>query len=305
MASQPDKTTSAARTATRQIRPTAAKNGGTFRVHTKGLSSSLINDFYYRVMLATWPQFFISAILVYLCINAGFALVYFLGGDMIINARPNSFIDAYIFSFQTSTTIGYGSLLPQNGIAHAVVMVDVFSGLLFVAVLTGLVFARLAKPRASVLFGNQVVIAQHCGQPALLMRLANGRKRSSIVNCKVSAVLLMEDRDPESIFERRFIDIKLERDNIPIFSLTWTLVHTIDEHSPLYGLDKAAIESYATMLIITLDGIEDIFAQTVHTNHFYEAKDFIFNKCFASIFSQHKDGSRMIDYTRFHDLEDL
>ena len=304
MALPPDKATSSTPPQGKQIPPPVVKNSRTFHVHTKGLHSSLVNDFYYRVMLATWPQFFIGAILVYLCINAGFALVYFLGGDMILNARPNSFIDAYIFSFQTSTTIGYGYLLPKNGITHAIVMVDVFSGLLFVAVLTGLVFARFAKPRASVLFSKQVLIAQHCGKPTLLIRLANGRKRSTIVNCRVSAVLMMEDRDPESIFERRFIDIKLERDNIPIFALTWTLAHTIDEQSPLYGLDKAGVESYGTLLIITLDGIEDIFAQTVHTNHIYEAKHFLFNKRFASILSQHNDGSRMIDYTRFHEVEE-
>ena len=304
MTTPSDQAASSARPQSTPVPPPAVKNNRTFNVHTTGLHSSLVSDFYYRVMLATWLQFFIGAILVYLCINAGFALVYFFGGDMILNARPNSFIDAYIFSFQTSTTIGYGYLLPKNGVTHAIVMVDVFSGLLFVAVLTGLVFARLAKPRASVLFSKQVLITQHCGQPTLLVRLANGRKRSTIVNCRVSAVLMMEDRDPESVFERRFIDLKLARDNIPIFALTWTLVHTIDEQSPLYGLDEAAIESYGTILIISLDGIEDVFAQTVHTNYIYEAKHFLFNKRFSSILSRHKDGRRMIDYTRFHEVEE-
>ena len=284
--------------------PPTIKNSRTFNVHTTGLDGSLMSDFYYRVMLASWPQFFIGAVLIYLCINAGFALVYFFGGDMILNARPNSFIDAYIFSFQTSTTIGYGYLLPKNGITHAIVMVDVFSGLLFVAVLTGLVFARLAKPKARVLFSQQVVITQHRGQTTLLVRLANGRKRSSIINCHVSAVLMMEDRDPESMFERHFIDMHLQRDNVPIFALTWTLVHTIDEQSPLYGLDKATIESYGTILIITLDGIEDVFAQTVHTNYIYEARHFLFNKRFANILTRHSSGSRMIDYTRFDEVED-
>lgn len=304
MATPPDKTSPPLPLGGSPIPPPVVKNNRTLSVHTKGLSGSLLSDFYYRVMLASWLQFFIGAIFVYLCINAGFALIYFFGEDMILNARPNSFIDAYIFSFQTSTTIGYGYLLPKNGITHAIVMVDVFSGLLFVAVLTGLVFARLAKPRASVLFGKQLLITQHCGQPALLVRMANGRKRSSIVNCHVSAVLMMEDRDPESIFERRFIDLSLERDNIPIFALTWTLVHIIDEQSPLYGLDKAEIASYGTILIITLDGIEDIFAQTVHTHHIYEAGHFLFNKRFADILGRHSDGNRMIDYTRFHDVEE-
>ena len=194
--------------------------------------------------------------------------------------------------------------MPKNGITHVIVMVDVFSGLLFVAVLTGLVFARLAKPKARVLFSQQVVITQHRGQTTLLVRLANGRKRSSIINCHVSAVLMMEDRDPESMFERHFIDMHLQRNNVPIFALTWTLVHTIDAQSPLYGLDKAAIESYGTILIITLDGIEDVFAQTVHTNYIYEAQHFLFNKRFANILTRHSSGSRMIDYTRFDEVED-
>ncbi len=301
MTTPSDKATSSTRSPTP---PPTIKNSRTFNVHTMGLDGSLMSDFYYRVMLASWPQFFIGAILIYLCINAGFALVYFFGDNMIINARPNSFIDAYIFSFQTSTTIGYGYLLPKNGITHVIVMVDVFSGLLFVAVLTGLVFARLAKPKARVLFSQQVVITQHRGQTTLLVRLANGRKRSSIINCHVSAVLMMEDRDPESMFERHFIDMHLQRNNVPIFALTWTLVHTIDEQSPLYGLDKAAIESYGTILIITLDGIEDVFAQTVHTNYIYEAQHFLFNKRFANILTRHSSGSRMIDYTRFDEVED-
>ena len=301
MTTPSDKATSSTRSPTP---PPTIKNSRTFNVHTMGLDGSLMSDFYYRVMLASWPQFFIGAILIYLCINAGFALVYFFGDNMIINARPNSFIDAYIFSFQTSTTIGYGYLLPKNGITHVIVMVDVFSGLLFVAVLTGLVFARLAKPKARVLFSQQVVITQHRGQTTLLVRLANGRKRSSIINCHVSAVLMMEDRDPESMFERHFIDMHLQRNNVPIFALTWTLVHTIDAQSPLYGLDKAAIESYGTILIITLDGIEDVFAQTVHTNYIYEAQHFLFNKRFANILTRHSSGSRMIDYTRFDEVED-
>ena len=301
MTTPSDKATSSTRSPTP---PPTIKNSRTFNVHTMGLDGSLMSDFYYRVMLASWPQFFIGAILIYLCINAGFALVYFFGDNMIINARPNSFIDAYIFSFQTSTTIGYGYLLPKNGITHVIVMVDVFSGLLFVAVLTGLVFARLAKPKARVLFSQQVVITQHRGQTTLLVRLANGRKRSSIINCHVSAVLMMEDRDPESMFERHFIDMHLQRNNVPIFALTWTLVHTIDAQSPLYGLDKAAIESYGTILIITLDGIEDVFAQTVHTNYIYEAQHFLFNKRFSNILTRHSSGSRMIDYTRFDEVED-
>ena len=281
------------------------RNGRDLSVYRKGLSGSLLGDFYYRVMLATWAQFFAAAILVYLSINAGFATVYYLHGDMILNARPGSFLDAYIFSFQTSTTIGYGYLLPKNGYAHAIVMVDVFSGLIFVAVLTGLVFSRLAKPRASVMFSDSVLLTQHGDQDALLIRLANGRKHSSIVNTRVSAVVLMEDKIPNSRIERRFFDLHLERDHIPVFALTWTLIHIIDEQSPLFGFDEKAIREAGAILIVTLDGIEDILAQTVHTHHIYDTVDFKFNKNFVDILGTHTDGSRMIDYGKFHHLEDI
>lgn len=288
----------------RRLPPPKITNGRDLAVYRHGLKGSLVGDFYYRVMVATWPHFFIAAVLIYLAINGGFALIYYLSGDVILNARPGSFVDAYIFSFQTSTTIGYGYLLPKTGHAHAVVMVDVFSGLIFVAVLTGLVFARLAKPRAGVTFTDKAVFSRHAGQGALMVRLANGRKHSSIVNARVNAAVVMADRTPDSRLNRRFFDLPLERDHVPIFSLTWTLIHIIDENSPLFGLDERDIEELGVMLVVTLDGIEDSFAQTVHTHRIYGSENFAFNKHFADIFTLHSDGSPMIDYTRFDVLED-
>ncbi|MBQ0799910.1 MAG: hypothetical protein KBT63_11565 [Porticoccaceae bacterium] len=302
MSSDRDTSPQPTRADARAFKPRVNKAGGVF-MHRKGLKGSLVSDFYYRVMVASWTQFFVAAVLVYLSINAGFALIYYLSGDMILNARPGSFVDAYIFSFQTSTTIGYGYLLPKNGYAHAIVMVDVFSGLIFVAVLTGLVFARLAKPRASVMFSDNVVFTKHAGQDALLVRLASGRKHSSIVNTRVNAAVVMVDASPDSKIDRRFFDLTLERDHIPIFSFTWTLIHIIDQHSPLYGLDQDALDEQVVTLIVTLDGIEDIFAQTVHTHQIYDTKSFVFDKEFADLFSVHADGNLVIDYTRFNTLE--
>lgn len=304
MSSHRDTPPQPSRSDARAFKPRVSKAGGVI-MHRKGLKGSLVSDFYYRVMVASWMQFFAAAVLVYLSINAGFALVYYLSGDMILNARPGSFVDAYIFSFQTSTTIGYGYLLPKNGYAHAIVMVDVFSGLIFVAVLTGLVFARLAKPRASVMFSDNVVFTKHAGQDVLLVRLASGRKHSSIVNTRVNAAVVMVDATPDSKIDRRFFDLNLERDHIPIFSFTWTLIHIIDQHSPLFGLDQDALDERVVTLIVTLDGIEDIFAQTVHTHQVYDTKSFVFDKEFADLFSVHADGNLVIDYTRFNTLENI
>lgn len=220
-----------------------------------------------------------------------------------MNARPGSYIDAFLFSFQTSTTIGYRYLLPKTGYTHGVVMFDVFSGLIFVATLTGLVFARFARPRAGVLFSKNVLISRHQDKPALIFRVANHRK-SYIVKVKVNAVILMQDCDPSSVIERRFYDVYLQRSQAPIFALTWTLVHIIDGQSPLYGLQSADLRARGAILIVSLDGIEDLLAQTVHTRHLYATDEFVFGKRFADIISSDEKGGRLIDYTRFHDLLD-
>ncbi len=284
--------------------PPAVVNNRDLQVHTKGLRRSLLGDAYYSVMVTTWPRFFAGAVVIYLCVNAGFATLYYFGGDTILNARPGSYIDAYLFSFQTSTTIGYGYLLPKTGYTHAVVMLDVFSGLIFVATLTGLVFARFARPRASVLFSKNVLISRHQGKPALIFRVANDRK-SYIVNARVNAVILMQDSDPSSVIERRFYDVQLQRSQAPIFALTWTLVHFIDEQSPLFGLQAADLQARGAILIVSLDGIEDLLAQTVHTRHLYATDEFVFGKRFVDIVTSDQNGARLIDYTRFHDLVDL
>ncbi len=284
--------------------PPAVINNRDLRVQTKGLRRSLWGDVYYSMMVTTWPRFFAGAVLIYLCINAGFASLYYFGGDTILNARPGSYVDAFLFSFQTSTTIGYGYLLPKTGYTHGVVMCDVFSGLIFVATLTGLVFARFARPRASVLFSKNVLISRHQNKPALIFRVANDRK-SYIVNAKVNAVILMQDCDPSSVIERRFYDVQLQRSQAPIFALTWTLVHIIDEQSPLFDLQPADLQARGAILIVSLDGIEDLLAQTVHTRHLYATDEFVFGKRFADIVTSNPQGGRLIDYGRFHDLVDL
>ena len=146
------------------------------KVRRIGISRGYFADFYHWVMAAAWWQLILAAGIFYMCINASFATLYYLGGDTILNARPKSFVDAFIFSFQTSTTIGYGYLLPKTPYAHFIVMFDAIVGILYVAVVTGLAFAKFARPRPRVLFSDRALVVDYeDGYKALVF---SGRERT-------------------------------------------------------------------------------------------------------------------------------
>jgi len=277
---------------------------GRLNVKFIGMKGSLFRDFYYYALRVTWPTFLFMSVLAYLAINTCFATLYYLNGDAILNADPDSYIDAFIFSFQTSTTIGYGYLLPKSGYGHTVVMFDVFSGLLFVAVLTGLVFARFSRPSARVVFSENMLISKHKDQEILLFRVANGR-RSYIVNAEVDITLVMKEEDESSLLDWRFHDLVLVRDHTPVFGMTWSIMHVIDDASPLFGLSAERMAELEIDLVVSIVGVEDVFAQTVHIRHSYSDSHILFNKKFVDAVTETKKGGRVIDFTRFNDVIDV
>ncbi|MEM7467984.1 MAG: ion channel, partial [Pseudomonadota bacterium] len=265
-----------------------------------GISLGHFGDFYHWVMAAPWWQFLLTAALAYLCINVTFASVYLLGGDAILNARPASFVDAFIFSFQTSTTIGYGYLLPKTPFAHVVVMFDVIVGILYVAVVTGLAFAKFARPRPRVVFSDKALIVDYeNNQKALVFRVANGRS-TQIVNAEVTVGLIRKNPNPHAGLVRRMYELDLVANQSPFFALSWMVVHVIDEHSPLFGLNEAQIKSEQIRVHATFVGIDDVYAQTVHWWHAYTAEHIVFANKFVDMVTFNSDDSAIIDYTKIH-----
>lgn len=161
-------------------------------------------------------------------------------------------------------------------------MLDVFSGLFFVATVTGLSYAKFARPTAKVMFSDKVLITPHRGSSALTIRLANGR-HSYIVNARIKVAVMVPDDDESSLLSRRLIDLQLERAENPIFGLSWMVTHCIDEKSLLYGLSAEDILSKGIHLIITVEGMEESFGQTVQARRGYTPGQFVFNKRFVNI----------------------
>jgi inward rectifier potassium channel len=274
------------------------------KVNRKGFKNKYFSDLYHYVLSITWLQFFIINTSLYLLLNVFFASLYCLFPDSILNAKPHSFWEAFIFSFQTSATIGYGHLLPATTYANIVVIFDTLSGIFFVALTTGLAFAKFSRPTARVLFSDNCVIHKFNGKETLMFRIVNGRD-SHISDASIDAIVVMSEVSPEGIKMQRLYDLKLIRNKTPLFFLSWTVMHIIDEESPFNNLSLENYKERNLRIVISLKGIDDWSAQTVHTNEIYQYESIVKNKKFIDMVENHPDRSITINLKKLNDLEDV
>lgn len=275
-----------------------------FDVVRKGVSHSHWRDPYHLLLTLGWSKFFGLTVAAYVAANTLFALLYLAGGDCIQNARPGSFADAFFFSVQTMASIGYGAMYPRTDYANVLVVIEALVGLMGLAMGSGLMFARFSRPTAKVLFSRVAVITSVNGIPTLMFRVANER-RNQILEAQMGVSLLRNEVTTEGEFMRRFYDLNLVRSQTRNFSLTWTVMHQIDESSPLYGATPESLAEAQTDISVTLIGFDETVSQTIHARHYYLTEEILWNRRFVDIFSKKRDGWRMIDYTRFHDVTSI
>jgi Inward rectifier potassium channel. len=276
----------------------------TLNVVRLGLPRLHFPDLYHWLLTLSWPGFFTLISLLYLITNSLFALAYLAGGDCIANARPGSFQDAFYFSVQTMATIGYGAMYPRTDYANIIVAIQALFGLWGVAMITGLAFARFSKPTARVIFSRVAVIAPFNGVPTLMYRTANQRF-NQILEAQQRATLIRDEVTIEGEVMRRFYDLELLRSQSPIFALTWTVMHPIDENSPLYKLTAKDLVEQQAEIVITLTGIDETVSQTIHARHSFVASEILWDLRFVDIISRTPAGKRVVDYTRFHEVKPL
>ena len=265
-----------------------------------GLRRPWFGDLYHRTLRMGWWSFLAAGAALYLATNTAFALLYLWQPGAIANARPGAFWDAFFFSVQTISTVGYGQMVPATLYANLVVTAETFAGVLFLALATGLFFARFSRPTARVLFSRVAVISPYNGRPVLSFRLANQR-RNQILQAEVGVTLLRDEMTAEGIMIRRFYDLKLARYRSPVFAMSFTVMHEIDRDSPLYGADAAALEAQNVELVVTASGIDETIAQRVNARTSYLPDEILWGRRFVDVLGWTEDGRRVIDYQRFHD----
>ena len=267
-----------------------------------GLRRNWLRDLYHHALRVPWWAFTLAGVAIFFGANAIFALLYLLQPGGIAHARPGSFADALFFSVQTMATIGYGEMWPQTLYVNLLVMVEALFGLTLLALATGLLFARFSLPRARVAFSRVAVVMPRAGVPTLVFRLANER-RNRILEARVTATLVRDERTSESELMRRFYDLRLLRARTPIFAMSFSVMHPIDEESPLYGATPASLLAEDAEIVVTVSGIDETMSQPIHARGSYLPDEIRWGHRFADVIGWTEDGRRAIDYRRFHDTE--
>jgi inward rectifier potassium channel len=272
------------------------------RLRTVGRSRSPADDLYHSVLTLKWWQFFLGVGAAFVVANALFALAYALSPGSIANARSGSFEDAFFFSVQTMATIGYGQMAPASRFGQVLVTIEAVIGVLSFALITGVTFSRFARPTARVLFAERAVIGPRDGVPHLMFRMANYR-HNTIIEAQLRVILLLEEITLEGQVMRRPYELPLVRDRNSTFVLTWTAMHAIDEKSPFFGPDAfARLRRQKAEIFLSLSGTDETFAQTIYARRGYRLDEVVEDAYFADVLTVHADGTRVIDYGRFHDV---
>ena len=287
-----------------KARPTPVQAGPRARfgqIRTRGNPYRWSADLYHRTMRARWRVLIPVAIVVYLIVNLTFASLYLVGDDNISGAQNGSFRDAFFFSVQTLSTIGYGGITPATTWANALVTVQAFLGIALTALSTGLAFAKFARPSAQVIFSQRAVVHRRNGLPCLTFRAANSRG-TDIVEAQMHVSILSTEVTEEGHTMRRLRDLKLVRERSAVFLLSWQVMHEIDETSPLHQMTMDDLLDDNVMVVCTLHGIDGTTGQTTTSRQVYHAEDIDFGYTLVDVILPDDEGV-ILDFAKFHITE--
>jgi inward rectifier potassium channel len=274
---------------------------GSRNIVVYGMPVQTWGDFYHYALTMRWPTFFASLAGLFMLLNGLFACLYQLGTAPIANQFPQGFSGAFFFSVETLATVGYGDMHPQTFYAHIIATLEIFVGMSSIALATGLIFARFSRPRAKILFANQVVVHPMEGRMTLMVRAANARQ-NVIAEAQAKLRLVRIETTSDGYTARRIYDLKLVRSEHPLFTLGWNLMHVIDESSPLFGASIESLERQSAALHIMIEGSDESTAQTMQARHIWSIDQIRWHYRYVDLMRE-INGVSTMDYSHFHDVE--
>ena len=277
------------------------RNGGTFW--------SRLNIFN-RLMVCSWGRFFLLVISFYLILNFIFAGIYEVVGienlqGADLSSGGKRFMDAFFFSSQTLTTVGYGRIAPIGFWASSVAAVESLLGLLIFALATSLLYGRFSRPVAHILYSDKAIIAPYLDVTAFMFRMVNERA-NQLIDLQVEVAMSILEKQPNGKNARRYYGLKLERNRVNFFPTNWTLVHPITQESSMFGLSKEELLNREAEFLILVKATEDTFNQTVHSRISYHAREMVFGAKFTSmVIDGNNDGMSNLDLTKLSNIEEV
>jgi inward rectifier potassium channel len=277
---------------------------GQFNVHRRGTTWRDVHPYLFMLNVS-WPVFATLIFAGYVLANLAFALIYCaIGVEHLRGVQATTsfgrFLEAFFFSAQTFTTVGYGSLSPQGTLAESVAAIQALMGLMAFALATGLLFGRFSRPVARIAFSKQMVVAPYQNGTSLQFRIAN-RRSNNLMELEARILLMTVERADGQLL-RRYKSLTLERASVQFLPLTWTIVHPIDETSPLWAKTPDELARLQTEFLILIKGFDDTFFQTVHTRYSYRFEEIVWGARFAPAFQVDSHGDMVLELERLSEL---
>lgn len=282
---------------------------GSFNVRRDGGSFWSRLNLFHRLISCSWGRFLWLIVAFYVTLNFIFAGIYELVGvknlqGSDLSSPGNRFMDAFFFSSQTLTTVGYGRIAPVGMWASSVAAVESLIGLMLFALATGLLYGRFSRPIARIIYSDKAVIAPYLDITGFMFRIVNERA-NQLIDIQVELVMATLEMQPNGKEIRQYKGLNLERNKVNFFPTNWTIVHAITEDSPMFGMSQEQMLELDIEFLILIRATEDTFNQTVHSRSSYHIKETVFGAKFSPMFSD-KIGSGMVnlDLSKISDIYD-
>ena len=285
------------------------KQDGSINVKRRGLPFYNTANNYHKLITMKWRKFWAIVLCCYLIINTVFAFIYlFIGVENLNGAEGKNtyqhFWDAFFFSAQTISTVGYGHISPRGMAANSVAALESMLGLLAFALATGLLYGRFSRPTAKIVYSQNLLVSPYRENGrGLMFRLANLR-RNTLIDLQME-IIFSYNEDIAGKKGRRFFPLELERKSVSILTLSWTVVHPLDENSPLKDMTIDDLRGTQASIAVLLKAFDDTFSQTVHSRTSYLCSDIIWDARFKPTFDRDEDGRIVLDLGRINDFVKL
>jgi inward rectifier potassium channel len=281
---------------------------GTFNVTRRGLPFLQSVRFFHVLLTAPWWVFYLSVIGLYLGTSLVFAIGFVLSGPGAIEGATGTtpgarFGDAFFFSVQTITTVGYGHLIPRGLASNVLVTFEAFLGLAGVAVAAGVIYARVSRPTANILFSHKGVVGPYQGGSAFMFRIANGG-RNELVDVGVR-IVFSKTENVAGRRRRQFHELDTERRKLAFFPLSWTVVHPITESSPLHAMSLQQLCWCDAEFLVFINAVDETFSDPVHARSSYKWNELEWDARFSDMFRRDASGQVSVDLRKLHDIEQI
>jgi inward rectifier potassium channel len=279
---------------------------GSINIKRKGLPFFHTANNYHTLITMSWTKFWLLVLSGYLVLNILFAFIYLAIGVEQLNGYEGKtpyqhFWDAFFFSAQTISTVGYGRLSPKGIAANSVAALESMMGLLAFALATGLLYGRFSRPSAKILYSKYLLIAPYLENSiGLMFRLANLR-RNILIDLEIEIIFSYNEEDNGKVV-RRFFPLELERRHVSILTLNWTVVHPMDENSPLKDITPEDLKKTEASFSVLLKAFDDTFSQTINSRTAYTHQDIIWGAKFKPAFDRDEDGRIVLDLSKISEF---